>query len=72
MTKAKMELSNGTKIIIEGTSEEVSKTIQLMQGTTNPTNKKRTDSPLKKETKKKSYSGPSGGIKLLIDEGFFD
>ena len=32
MTKANMELPNGTKITIEGTSEEVAKSIQLIQG----------------------------------------
>lgn len=41
MTKANMELPNGTKITIEGTPEEVSKAIQLMQGTAKSTNKKK-------------------------------
>lgn len=71
MTKANIELPNGTKITVEGTPEDVSKTIRLMQGEKVETAKKHVNTPKKKE-KKESYSGTSGGIRLLINEGFLD
>jgi hypothetical protein len=72
MTKANMELSNGTKITIEGTPKEVAKAIQLMQGKTEVKNPKR-EKP--KKATKKVNSGKKGvmdRIRTLISEDFFE
>ncbi len=72
MTKANIELPNGTRITVEGTPEEVSKAIRLLQGNVGTIKTSKSDTSSKKEVKRKSYSGASGGISLLLDEKFLD
>lgn len=73
MTKAKIEMENGTKITIEGTPEDVSTAIKLMQELRPYTKKTKVISKDSKEQKIKS-SGKKGirdRTRELISDGFF-
>ncbi len=72
MTKANIRLPNGTKIIVDGTPEEVAKTVKLMQGGFE-SNPKRTESVAKptKKTEAPKQAGIVGRIRELNDDGFF-
>ncbi len=70
MPKANIETTNGTKIFIEGESEEIAKIIKLVQGNnSHPTSH---NSAILKEKKMKIRFGPMDYIRTLKEEGFFD
>jgi hypothetical protein len=70
MTKANIKTKDGTIITIEGTPEEVAKTIKLFDSTFSP---KKEESHAKGETTSSHYSkiSPVSLIGSLIDGGFF-
>ncbi|MFA5771707.1 MAG: hypothetical protein WC974_03145 [Thermoplasmata archaeon] len=70
MAKANIETKNGTKIIVEGTPEEISKIMTLYKGDYKP----ETEKELKKFVKRKSNAKPTVTDKMreMIAEGFFD
>ena len=73
MTKANIELPNGTKIIVDGTPEEVAKAVQLMQGGlkaySSPKRQRRSAKSKRKSASNKQ--GPAERIRNLMQEGFF-
>jgi len=71
MTKANIQLPNGTKISVEGTSEEVAKTIRLMKEFS-PYPKKRANRDKSRDKRKKpSKIGVIGRIREIIKDDFF-
>lgn len=72
MTKANIELPNGTKISVDGSPEEVAKAVKLMQGDISSYSRKN-HAPAK-QTKKTVSSrkvGLIGRVRELIREGLF-
>lgn len=75
MAKANIDLPDGTKIVIDGSVEEVAKIVALVQGTTRlPTEAE--PKPIKKvgarePSKKKAKPTLKDYVRELKDEGFF-
>jgi len=76
MAKANVDLPNGTKIQIDGTSEEIGKILELYKNEGNfdeeiDKPKKKTKYKTNKTGRKKSKSGPKQYIRELKTAGFF-
>ncbi|MDP3297879.1 MAG: hypothetical protein Q8N09_09900 [Thermodesulfovibrionia bacterium] len=76
MAKANVDLPNGTKIHIDGTSEEIGKILELYKSEGKGDEKidkpkKKTKYKTKKTGRKKSKSGPKQYIRELKTAGFF-
>lgn len=72
MTNANIEMPDGTKVTIEGSPEEVARTVKLLKGSTgdySKTSHKTAKSPRKPPLQKRT--GIIGRIRDLNDEGFF-
>jgi hypothetical protein len=69
MVKANLVLRDGTKVKIEGASQEVATLIDAISGTEYAVSRKTT----RKKTQRKELKprGPIGRIQILGDEGFF-
>jgi len=76
MTKANIDLPDGTKIVIDGSVDEVAKIVALVQGATRPPPAaerkpiKKPEAPL--ATKKKAKPGLKSFVRELKEEGFFE
>ena len=66
MIKATIELCDGTRVVVEGSPEEVAKTKELVVAQVNK------DALTSRKSQSRSKTGPIGLIKELKFEGFFD
>lgn len=71
MAKAHIALTDGTKITIEGTSEEVAALVSKLSTGTPLSSKEKKRSEIKSRQSTSSKSGPVDLISELIDGGFF-
>lgn len=72
MAKAHIALTDGTKITIEGTSDEVAALVSKLSTSTPPSSKdKRRSGKTSEQSTSKSKYGPVDLISALIDGGFF-
>ena len=55
-----------------GEIEELKKTIQEHEDRISQLEKKLSTETIKSKPKKSNYSGPTGGVRMLIDNGFLD
>lgn len=69
MAKAHIVTSEGTKVSIEGTPEEVAAVVARIENKSPPPNQKKTQPAEHRE--KKSKLGPQDHLSTLIDQGFF-
>ena len=77
MAKANINLPNGTKIVIDGTADEINAILKLYSSSapSSESHPKKSRTQLKKQSKKSSgtkKSGPKQYIRDLRTEGFFD
>lgn len=79
MAKANIDLPNGTKIIVDGTSDDINAVLKLFTNTSAPTpsadkkkNGKRKSSSHKKSGVKRTQKGPNLYILEIKEDGFFD
>ncbi len=73
MPKANIDLPNGTKVVIEGTIEEISNILKLYQTPTTLTQPQKEHKPKpSKPRSRKSNHGPKQYLMEIKDEGFFD
>lgn len=72
MANAKIDLPNGTKVVVEGTPDEIIKVVDALNSFTNATSDT-TDvkAPPAKIPKKKEKIGLTGLLLELKDQGFF-
>ena len=72
MTNAKIELPNGTKISVEGTPEEVAKTVKLMQSESGKYSADDVQSASRpKKLRQSKKIGAKDRVRELICDGFF-
>jgi hypothetical protein len=79
MPKANVVLPDGTKVVIEGTTDEVASVLRRISGSAEPspstnvtrTKRQRRSSGPKVASEKKKAKGPADYIRELIDEDFF-
>jgi hypothetical protein len=69
MAKAQIITSEGTRVSIEGTPEEVAALVARIESKKSPPTQKAVQSAKSRE--KRSKSGPQDHISALIEQGFF-
>lgn len=70
MAKANINLPNGTKIVVDGTTEEINAVLELYKKPENKEQRKKKDKTIPRV--KKARKGPKLYIKELKAEGFFN